>query len=91
MSAVKSGRVVEFLGASCDSKLSKTCAAVKGKILEDMIDQSMKAMLCTMREAREARTAKRADRPAAEQHGKARTGTRESGGGGGEVVRQRWQ
>ena len=34
--------VVEFLGASCVSKLSKTCAAVKGKILGDMIDRSMK-------------------------------------------------
>ena len=44
--------VVEFLGASCVSKLSKTCAAVKGKILGDMIDRSFKAMSCTMREAR---------------------------------------
>ena len=80
---------MEFLGASCVSKLSKTCAAVKGKILGDMIDQSMKAMSCTMKEAREASTAKRADRPAAEQRGKARTGTRESGGGGCEVMKQR--
>ena len=34
--------VVEFLGASCVSKLSKTCAAVKGKILGDMIDRSLR-------------------------------------------------
>lgn len=83
--------VVEFLGASCVSKLSKTCAAVKGKVLGDKIDQAIKAMSCTMREAREPSTAKCADRPAAEQRGKTGTRIRESGGGCGEIMKQRLQ
>ena len=83
--------MVEFLGASCVLKLSKTCAAVKGNVLGDKIDQSMKAMSCTMREAREPSTAKCADRPAAEQRGKTGTRIRESGGGCGEIMKQRLQ
>ena len=59
-----------LVGLFCNKDLygfGFSCAAVKGKILGDMIDQWMKAMSCTMREARETSTAKCVDRSAAEQ------------------------